>query len=360
MLRKSLMTVCSAVILACSITTVSAQQTASLASLPDADLVVYINPKRVLVDALPTVMPEAKYKELRTTLDQIQVFAGVDLSKLDYIVAAARFRAPQQEASFPIPEFVLMLRGDFNASALIGMARLMSEGKLKDEIYGTRTIGVIKLEDVAKGAISNPFAGATSELAIAALDNNTLVGGTSSYVKAALDAQDGRGRIGHELVSSLTRNPDVLVSAVGAPVTVLMKSIGLVQGETADSCDCMKHFGEFYFAGNMIDGSLKLTLAIHGNNPTTASILKNLISMGATHVTKADSSKSSDNIFSNLKITNEGSEVFVEADIPQDKVAALIQEQMNPKKPAQAETATEKKTVGAAPKPMARKRRARR
>jgi hypothetical protein len=102
-----------------------------------------------------------------------------------------RFNKPSGGVITPIPQAMFVTRGDFDAKALLGMGTMMSEGKLKEETYGTRSLFVVKLGDISKGVEKNPLGAAFSELAAAALDGNTLVVGNLSYVKAALDAADG-------------------------------------------------------------------------------------------------------------------------------------------------------------------------
>jgi hypothetical protein len=73
---------------------------AALASLPEADTLIYINPRRILNDALPRVLPASDLAELRKGLEDVKKDAGVDLSNLDYVVVAMRFRKPGRRSQF--------------------------------------------------------------------------------------------------------------------------------------------------------------------------------------------------------------------------------------------------------------------
>src|SRR4030095_6722563 len=64
---------------------------ASLAVLPEADTLIYLNPRRILNDAVPRVAPAKDLASMRAAFQDLKKDLGVDPSTLDYIVIAVRF-----------------------------------------------------------------------------------------------------------------------------------------------------------------------------------------------------------------------------------------------------------------------------
>ena len=146
----------------------------ALANLPEADTLIYINPQRILNEAAPRVMPEKELAEMRAAFEQAKQFAGVDPTKVDYIVFAVRFRKPSAELAFMAPEFMAMTGGDFSADSLLGLARALSGGKLRDETYGAKTLSLMTIDPIAKEAEKNPVLKSFSEVAIVSLNPRPL------------------------------------------------------------------------------------------------------------------------------------------------------------------------------------------
>src|SRR6476660_5546239 len=104
-----------------TLSTPGAQIASSLASLPEADTIIYINPQRILNEALPKFMPAKDVEDMRKGFEALKTQAGVDPTKVDYIVIAVRFKKPTADLNFQPPEFLAVASGDFNADSLLGL-----------------------------------------------------------------------------------------------------------------------------------------------------------------------------------------------------------------------------------------------
>ena len=122
----------------------------SLSSLPDADGLIYINPQRILNEVLPKFLPAKDLENMRKGFEAARQQAGVDPAKVDYLVIAIRFKKPTDDLNFQAPELMVVSKGDFSADSLLVMARMASQGKLRDEKYGNKTIGLMTIDDIAK------------------------------------------------------------------------------------------------------------------------------------------------------------------------------------------------------------------
>lgn len=340
----------------------------SLATLPDADLIIHINPQRIINDALPRIMPADKYKDIRNMLEQAKQVTGIDASHIEYLVAAVRIDKPKGNVPFPMPDFVFVMRGDFSAEGLIGMARMAASGKLREEKYGSRNINLLRIDEVAKEAEKNPFLSAFAEIAIATLDGNTIALGSPAYVKAAIDAGEGRGRLNPAMMSYVTRDPDVLLSITGEPLAAFARAFGLLDKHSDEKCDWATRFGQFDASLRLEGTAFKLRYTLYADNPETAGIIKNLLSAVLQQAGNAPiSDKTAQAAIKNLTITTEGNEVLVQTELSQEMVASLVQQLFAPPPPPPPPpakpvpiTATQPKTATTPRKATRPKKRSRR
>lgn len=330
---------------------------AALAALPEADTLIFINSRRILNEAAPRLMPEKDLANMRKTFAEIKQFAGVDPANVDFVVLAVRFRKPSAELAFMPPEIIAVATGDFSAEALMGLARGASNGKLRDEKYGTKTLGLMTIDPIAKEAEKNPLLKSFSEVAVVPLNANTIAVGSTAYLRAAIDAEEGNKRISAESLSSLLRDPTVLISVAGSPLTSFSKSFGLLGTEAnprAPRCD--SKFGDFYGALTMDTANFNLRGALNADNPDTARILNSLINGLLRQITSSVPDPAAQSLFKALSITPREHEVVLHADLPQQMVIDMIKERMKPKKQEAATSAVAPSTN----EPPAKKRTTRR
>lgn len=304
---------------------------AALASLPEADTLIYLNPRRILNDAAPKVVAPNELVKMRAVFDDLKKGVGVDPSTLDYVVLAMRFHKPSGDLNFVPPEVIAVASGDFSADSLMTVARLGLQENARDEKYGARTIAITKIDPVAAAAEKTPLLKSFSEIGFAALNTNTIALGSIGYLKSAMDAVDGTGRISSPAISSLVRDPDVLISAAGSPLTAFAKSFGLMGTQvTPRDPRCETTFGNFYAAITMEGNSFIVRGAMNADNPDTARIMNGLLSSLLQQAVSSVPDKSTQSILNGLKLTASESEVVISAAIPESVVADLIREQSKP------------------------------
>jgi hypothetical protein len=303
----------------------------ALASLPEADTLVYINPRRILNDAAPKVVAPAELTKMRAAFEDLKKGLGVDPSALDYVVVAMRFHKPSGDLSFVPPEVIAVASGDFSADSLITLARLGLQDNAREEKHGTRSIAITKIDPVAEAAEKTPLLKSFSEIGFTALNTNTIAIGSIGYLKAAMDATDGTGRISQTAVSSLVRDPDALISAAGSPLSAFAKSFGLLGTQvTARDPRCETQFGNFYAAITMEGNNFILSGAMNADNPDTASIIHSLLSSLLQQAVSSVPDKSAQSILNGLKLTARESEIVISGAIPEAIVADLVRQQTKP------------------------------
>lgn len=305
---------------------------ASLASLPDADTLIFINARRILNEAAPRLLPEKDLVNMRKGFADMKQMSGVDPSNVDYIVIAVRFRKPTAELTFMPPEFMALASGDFSSESLMGLARIASDGKLRDEKYGAKTLGLMTIDPIASEAEKNPLLKSFSEVAIVPLNATTIAVGSTAYLKAAIDADEGNKRISSESLNSLLRDPSALISIAGSPLTSFSKSFGLLGTEASPRAPrCDSKFGDFYAALTMDASNFVLRGAHNADNPDTAKIISSLLNGLLRHATSSIPDPTAQSLLKALSITPEENEVMLRADVPQQTVLDMIKEQMKPK-----------------------------
>lgn len=328
-----------------------------LANLPEADTLIYINPRRILNEVAPRLMSEKDLEGMRKGFASMNQFAGVDPTKVDFIVMAVRFRKPTADLKFVPPEFMAVTGGDFSAESLVTVARMASGGRLRDEKYGAKTLSLMTIDPIVKEAEKNPFLKSFSEVALVPLSANAIAVGTPGYLRAAVDAAAGNGRISMESLNSLMRDPTVLASVAGSPWESFAKSFGMLGTETnprAPKWD--SNLGDFYVALTMDATNFMLRGAWGADNPDTANIMNNLFSGFLRHAASMVPDKTGQSVINTLQLTAKDNEILLSADVPQQMVIDFIKSKTQSRKD---EPATTSATKPPAKKPVVRRKRRR-
>ena len=322
---------------------------AALAALPEADVLIYVSPQRILNDAAPRVAPPAEITKMRGVFADLKKGVGVDPSTLEYLVIALRFHKPASDLSFVAPDVMIVVGGDFSSDSLLTFAQLQLQDKVRVEKHGSKSISLMTIDPIAAMVQKNPILKTYTEIGAVPLSANSLAIGNLRYLKSAIDAADGTGRLNPATLQSLLRDPNALIAASGTPITALARSLGLFGLEnTARESRCDTSLGNFYAAVTMDGTNFSLRGAMNADNPDTAKILYNLISGLMQQGINAVPDKQAQTILQSLKMSARESEIVWEADIPEKVVADFL-------KPKPAPPATSKP----APRPPARKKRTR-
>ena len=343
-----------------SLTTASApapqEVIASLSNLPEADVLIFINPQRILNEVVPKVMPAKDVEEMRKGFAMAKQMAGVDPTKVDYIVLAVRVKKPTGDLNFQPPEIMAVASGDFSSEALMTLARMASQGKLRDQKYGNKTLGLMTIDPLVKEAEKNPILKSFTEVGVVTLTPNSIAVGSPSYLRAAVDAGEGKERITAETLNSLVRDSNALISIAGRPFYAFAKTFGMHGTEvTARAPKCDTRLGDFYASVTMDATNFMLRGAVNEDNPDTAKIFSNLFSGMLKFALSNIKDPAMQSLANNIAIAAEGDEVIVRADLPQQMVIEMVKKAMAPPaKKAEPATAPEK------PKTPVRRRRTRR
>ena len=267
-------------------------------------------------------MTPAELTKMRSTFADLKKSVGVDPSSVEYLVIAVRFNKPASDLSFVAPDVMAVVGGDFSSDSLMTLGQLYLQDKVRVEKYGSKSITLMKVDPIVAEAEKNPILKPYSEIGVVPLSANSLAIGNLRYLKSAIDAADGNGRISAATLESLLRDPNALISASGAPLASFAKSFGLLGLEnTSRESRCDTRFGNFYAAVTMTGTNFSLRGAMNADNPDTAKIINSLLSGLMQQGISAVPDKDAQTILQALKMTARESEIVLEADIPEKVVA---------------------------------------
>lgn len=182
----------------------------ALTNFPESQAVIYVNARRLINEAAPSVVPA---DALNKALSETKQF--IDLNGLEYVIAGARLKGNMSLKE--MPEFLLIMRGNFSADALLSGARMLGQDMYTQETVGTKTVSVFTLNKPAPaGGQQNSKKFPIDQIAAVALDANTIAVGIPAYLRDAIDASTGGAhpRLKAELVDLAMRDANTLVSLV--------------------------------------------------------------------------------------------------------------------------------------------------
>ena len=331
----------------------------SLASLPEADMLIYVSPQRILNDAAPRVLPAKDITDMRTSFAEMKKSVGFDPSSVDYLVFALRFHKPAGDLSFVAPDVMAVMGGDFSADSLFSLAQLTLQSRVHVEKYGAKSIAVMRVDPIAAQAEKMPMLKSLIDVGAVPLSANSIAIGNLPYLKSAVDAAEGTGRINPALVESLMRDPNVLMAAAGAPIGSFAKAFGLFGTETTPrEGTCNTSFGNFYTSITVSGNNFSVRGAMNADNPDTAKIMSSLFSMIMQQGMNVGADKQAQSMLDSMKLTGAEGEMFStimkslklmpkdnevvwEADIPQQAIADAFKPKpvtIQAKQPAPAAT----------------------
>jgi hypothetical protein len=336
---------------------------AALASFPDSQAVLYVNARRVVNEVLPRLMTPAEYQKLLNGAET----GGFDLRAVDYAAIGIRFTDPAPAGG--VPEFVVVVRGGFNADTLLALGRvgLSAMGaKSRRESYGSKTIEIIDTSTLQK-TLSDGDADTTlpytqmglpskmpyPEVGVVALDSETLAFGVPAYVKSAIDAAGGRGGLKGATLDLTARDPQALWSLtadIPPTLTDTIHKFGAPQNEELDQM--LSWIKQVSVSQGMDAVNYTLNASVLTDTPEHASAFSGLVRMGlfalqselGTDAAKQNSKDAADarhalEVLKTVVNRTEGSTLLLSASVSQATVAEMIKE--NTAKPA----ATKPKTT---------------
>jgi len=312
------------------------QATRLVSLLPASDGVAVFDSKRFLNDALPRVLSanQPMLAEIIARVIEMEARTGIDLKKFDQVaVGIAMRQVSPKEIDY---EPVAIANGDINAGALLAIAKLASKGTYREEKVAGKSVFVFSPKDVLQkttikpanskiaGWIDKALTGLTKEVAVTALDRNTLAIGSLLRVRSTIEANT---RVAADVAGLLSvRETSVLSFAVKAP-TGMSNLLPLDNDELGANIDSIE-----YLSGSLDVAAAASTVQLlaRTRRADQATGLKDTLE-GLQVVGGAifGGSKRADQkiygrMIKNAKIESRGNDVSLEVMIPQADIDSLL------------------------------------
>lgn len=342
--------------LICALASSSSAQTpvdarGALATFPDSQAVLFVNAQRIINDVLPKVMTPAEYQKMLNETKKV----GFDVRGLQFAAAGVRFN-PDAPAGTP-PDFVFVVKGNFNADSMLALGKIALAARdlpSRTETYGSKSIEIIDAETLSKmtGKLPATIEGADGEapkpkpipypeLAITALDSNTLVAGVPSYVRSAVDASGGQGTLRQSLLSLAAQDSDAIWS-VTAELPPNLAEMAHKYGvpPNAQFDQMIGWVKQLNISQGMTAADFTLGVAVTTDAPEHASAFSGLVRMGQTFaenllrdsLSKAkgkDAVRARQGLAMLASAVNraEGDTLFLRVSMPQQVIMDLVKEE---------------------------------
>ncbi|MDT7542345.1 MAG: hypothetical protein QOE33_2249 [Acidobacteriota bacterium] len=337
-----------------------------LSSLPESQAVLFVNTRRITNEVMPRVVPAARYQG---AFDEAKKMANIDLRQIDYVLVGVRLTDAPASGTIPV-EFGLVVKGGFNADALLSFVRMSQQGQYRDETHAGKTITIFKTDfdngDKKKNAVTTDGPkskdGLPSEMGAVSLGADSLLIGTPAYVAAALDARGGAGtRIKSDLVELALKDNDALVSFAGDMPPSLSKYLnspagGGMMGDLFN--DEMKRLidsvRQIQISLNMNPAQFGAQTTLRTDTPENARAISGLVTAGVSYA-EAEARKEAAkrkgppspmeahalDLIRSLTNTVRDNELLLGISLPQNTVASAMREMFAPApSPAAKKSAT--------------------
>jgi hypothetical protein len=330
----------------------------ALATFPDSQAVLFVNAHRLVNDVLPRLMPPADYQKMLSESQKV----GFDVRGLQFAAAGVRFN-DSAPAGTP-PDFVIVVKGNFNADSILALGRIAMAAQnmqSREETYGSKSIEIINTDPIAKqmgvggaegadgtGNGGKPKANPYPELAITALDSNTLVAGVPGFVRSAVDAAGGRGGLNAQMLGLASQDPNTIwgITAELPPNLVEMAhKYGVPPNAQFDQMVGWVKQLNISMGTTALDYTM--SVAVMTDQPEHASAFSGLIRMGqafAENAMREEASKKTGKdaaqaraalgVLTSAVNRTEGNTLILRVSVPQKTVVSLINEQRAKSKPA--------------------------
>ena len=296
-----------------------------LSSLPPADAVAIVNVARVFNEALPKLLAEnpAKLAEVTNELAKFKTQTGLDPHSFDQIALGLSYKYPRE--GITKVSTVMLARGTFNAGALVAAGRLAANGKYREQKYQGKTIYIFTLERQLR--LFGLWDVKVGDLAVVALDGNTLALGDLEAVHGALDSTKAGKHANPELLALASRDPDAIVGFGGNVSPRLLENLSLSNDTIARELTAVR---QLYGTLGMTNSNLEVMLTARTVDTYSAKNLgdtvEGLRQLGGIFINRITGAKGAlaRSALEHLRATTTGNELQIRTTVAQSQVAPLM------------------------------------
>lgn len=307
----------------------AAATTGIVAQLPASDAVMTIDVKRLFNEAMPRAYAnnQAELARVNGEIDKFKERTGLDARQFSQLALGVRYT--QTASGATTMDAVAVGRGAFNPASIVAAARLASNGKYQETKYGGKSVHVFNFDEQVK--LLGLFKVHLTELAISALDANTLAVGKPSRVREAIDAAAGRGRVSSEVAGLAAHTPDAIIGLGGTLPASATRNLDFLSEEFRRSVASIRQFYGSVGAtseGFQVDTVFRTETA--GAAKTLSDTVEGLKQFAPAAIgmfVKGDAEKSRllRSVVGATRVSSQGNELQINLALVETDLAALIQ-----------------------------------
>jgi hypothetical protein len=302
---------------------------ALLAQLPASDSVMTVEVKSLLSE-LPRAYANdaAQLARVNAEISKFAERTGLDARQFERVALGVHYGKAGSGAT--TLETVALLRGAFSPATIFSAARLASGGKAREEQYAGKSVHVFNFDEQVK--LLGLFNLHLTELAISALDANTLAVGKLARVREAIDVAQGRGaRVSADIAALATRTPAALVGIGGNVPASATQNLDFLSPDFSRSIAAIRQF--YGSVGVNTQGYQMLTVLRTTDAGSAKTLgdsiesLKGLAPFAIGQVARGNPEKARllRGVVNGTRVNAQGNDLQISLDLAQTDLAALIQ-----------------------------------
>lgn len=305
--------------------------------LPASDGVVTIDVKRFFSVALPKLLTsnQPMLEKVTGHIEEMKAKTGIDIRQFEYL--AAGVTAKQIAGKEYDVDPIVIARGQVSTSALIGAAKLASNGKYREEKAGDKIIYIFSTKDLADEAkkqapavkdpaiVDKVIGKMSKDIAVTAIDATTIAFGDLALVRQAISST--KASVSSDLIALLDKKETSVVNFAAKMPNGMSVFLPLENDELGKNIDAIR-----YVYGNMDVAAEAATVNITARtlqNSQASALLETLEGLQLIGKAFLGSAKGADKqvfgrMIDNAKFSAKGNEVAFDLSVPQSDIDILV------------------------------------
>lgn len=293
--------------------------------LPASDALLAVDLEKLFKEVVPRALAgdSARLAQVNADVDAFKTRTGIDARAFERLVVGARI-VRLESGALKIDNVAAVARGNVNAAALGASIRAASKGAVAEQQYGGKTIYVTTVDDTIK--VFGLARVRLKELAVVALDAETIALGEPEDVRAVVDTQAGkRPRADMGMLVQPKGPNDIMAFGGNVPAGTLEGVETGLPGLDRAISSIQGFYGSVSSAATGIQMMTALRAATAADAKQLFDSLDALRQIAPALISMAgEKGKFAQKAINSLKITTKANEVQLRLEVPQSDLTTLL------------------------------------
>ena len=293
--------------------------------VPASDGILVVDVHRLMTETLPRVFATNTEKliQINADIEKFKTKTGVDPRAFDRVVIGARYIHPAPQVTKI--EAVAIAQGKFDMKSVAEAGRASAKGNLREEKYHGATILIFGVNDQMR--LFGLWNLKVADLAVCALNSNTVAIGSPENVRAAVDAGRSRRRANGDLITLATSDSQAVLGFASNLPASLLANLNVGSDSIAQDVNSIR---QVYGSIGSSDTDVSLTLVARTETVAAAKNLGDTVTglkqlAGFLIMRMKDNQRAlAQTAIDNLKITTRGNELEIRTQFAAASLASVI------------------------------------